>query len=714
MTVAVRFAVVTLCAILAGSAGRATPQTPAGAPQPFAASVRIDATKVANRISPQLYGHFLEFMFEGIRFGLHAELLKNRGFEETASPSGLPRDWEREPNDRNDDRETTFARDADVAYAPQSTPFPADASAHALRLVIKARYDGPRGVRQGRIPARRNVAYHGSFWLKTPDYDGAVTLALGQDQEGGRTYASQVIPKVTADDAWHQYTFTPDAARGRSARQAHDPVRRQGPALARSGVADAGDAVDGVRADVLERIKALKPAFIRWPGGNVAQDYHWQWGVGPRDRRPSWINKAWWNEREPGDFGSDEFIAFCRTIGAEPHLVVNVEGAGATPEEAAAWVEYMNGPPDSKYGAMRAANGHREPFNVKTWELGNEIWGDWVRGYSDAATYARNYLRYRDAMRAVDPSIRFIAVGRDRTDWNEQVLALAGRSIDLLSIHHYDGPTEQQDARMLMARPLHWETYYRELGQTIRARVPGADIKLIVNEWNTVLPMPRQHSMESALYAARLMNVFERSGDVVAMSAVSDLVNGWPGGIIQAGRHGVHVTPTYRVGQLYNEHLGAERLEAAVESPTFDVPDGPSARAVGGRDREPVERRPPLLHQGREHERRRARARPDHHRRLAGAGACDAAHAERADAAHREHVRDARRGGGHVDDDRRRAAVHGRSAARLGRRRGPRRALRADAALCRESWRAPARSAGKSASRRSRRRGRSRTAAVRG
>src|SRR5688572_2587416 len=148
MTVAVRFAVVTLCAVLASSSGRATPQAPASTPQPFAASVCIDATKIANRIDPQLYGHFLEFMFEGIKSGLHAELLKNRGFEETASPVGLPRDWEREPNDRNDDREATFARDAEVAYAPQATPFPADASAHALRLVIKARYDGPRGVRQ--------------------------------------------------------------------------------------------------------------------------------------------------------------------------------------------------------------------------------------------------------------------------------------------------------------------------------------------------------------------------------------------------------------------------------------------------------------------------------------------------------------------------------------------------------------------------------------
>jgi alpha-N-arabinofuranosidase len=114
----------------------------------------------------------------------------------------------------------------------------------------------------------------------------------------------------------------------------------------------------------------------------------------------------------------------------------------------------------------------------------------------------------------------------------------------------------------------------------MRQLVPGSDIKLIVNEWNSVLPMPRQHSMESALYAARMMNVFERSGDVVAMTAVSDLVNGWPGGIIQAGRHGVYVTPTYRAMQLYASNLGAERLAAAVDSPTFEVPDGPTAVPV--------------------------------------------------------------------------------------------------------------------------------------
>ena len=189
-----------------------------------------------------------------------------------------------------------------------------------------------------------------------------------------------------------------------------------------------GDAVDGVRADVFERIKALRPAFIRWPGGNVAQDYHWHWGVGPRDRAP--VRGSTWRGGTSASRATSAATSssrFCRDVGAEPHVVVNVEGAGATPEEAAAWVEYMNGPPTSKYGALRAANGHREPFDVKTWELGNEIWGDWVRGHSDAATYARNYLRYREAMRAVDPSLRFIAVGRDRTDWNRRSSTLAGR-----------------------------------------------------------------------------------------------------------------------------------------------------------------------------------------------------------------------------------------------------------------------------------------------
>ena len=126
------------------------------------------------------------------------------------------------------------------------------------------------------------------------------------------------------------------------------------------------------------------------------------------------------------------------------------------------------------------------------------------------------------------------------------------------------------DANNLRARPLHYEQFYLQMKQMFQELVPGHKIKLAINEWNTTLPLPAQHSMQSAIYAARLMNVFERSGDVVQMSAVSDMVNGWTGGIIQASRHAVYVTPTYLVNQLYASHLGTKRLASTLRGPTFD------------------------------------------------------------------------------------------------------------------------------------------------
>jgi alpha-N-arabinofuranosidase len=294
------------------------------------------------------------------------------------------------------------------------------------------------------------------------------------------------------------------------------------------------------------------------------------WGIGPKDERPGWANLSWANELESGDFGTDEFVQLSRDLGAEPSLTVNVEGRGATAEEAADWVEYANGSSISKYGALRASNGHPEPYRVRYWEIGNEIWGDWVRGHSDAKAYADNLDRYARALRAADPSIQLIGVGDNDMNWNRTVLKRSGPGIDFLAVHHYYGEKEMQgDMRNLMARPLHYEHFYQELKQTIAELVPGRKIQLAINEWNTTLPLPAQESMLSALYGARLMNVFERS-DIVGMSAPSDMVNGWSGGLIQASRHGVFVTPTFLANQLYAEHLGRQRLSARVQSPTFD------------------------------------------------------------------------------------------------------------------------------------------------
>jgi alpha-L-arabinofuranosidase len=546
----------------------ATQLTSVASQQRLTASITVDGGKVENHISPLLYGQFLEFMFEGVKGGLHAELLRDRGFEEHANVIGLPRNWDRYPDDRNDDYALSFVWDEQSAYPPQRK---SETKEHSLRVNAGDGVIQRHGIYQARVPIRAGVEYRGYVWAKTTDYDGRLTAALESDVSVGEIYAAADTAQLTKGE-WRKYEFTLKPVRS-------DPLARFAILFPNKGTVwidqvslMPGDAAPGdVRRDVFERIKALKPAFIRWPGGNVAQDYRWQWAVGPRDQRLTWTNLSWKNEPEPSDFGTDEFVAFARAAGAEPSITVNVEGRGATVEEAAAWVEYCNGPVTSKYGAMRAANGHPAPFAVRIWEVGNEIWGDWVRGHSNAETYARNYNRYAKAMRAVDPTIKLIAVGDNNMNWNRTVLREAGASIDYLAIHHYYGRREAaNDPMNLMARPLYFERFYREVGQLLRELGLEGRVKLAINEWGLDLPMARQYSMESALYGARLMNVFERSGALVEMSAVSDLVNGWPGGIIQAGRHGSFVTPLYLVNQLYNTHRGEERLATGVDSPGFN------------------------------------------------------------------------------------------------------------------------------------------------
>lgn len=532
------------------------------------ATINIEADRIEGQISPTLYGQFDEFMFEGVKRGLSAELIRDRSFDEAANSIGLPRYWEREPDDRNDDPGLHFHWDDTVYYLVRHD-FGADRTEHSLRIDLAAEDGQRRGIRQGGIAIRRGVPYSGYLWMKTDGFQAHVQVALESDKTGGEAYSAAEISGVSGD--WRQYKFTLTPAKTDPLAKIVISFGGKGRLWLDQVSLLPSDAIDGVRSDVFEKIKALHPAFIRWPGGNVAQDYHWIWGIGPRDQRFTWTNLSWGNELEPSDFGTDEFVRLCRNVGAEPSITVNVEGRGATADEAAAWVEYANGPVASRYGSMRASNGNPDPFRVKYWEVGNEIWGDWVRGHSDANTYAQNFERYAAAMRAIDPSIQLIAVGDNNMDWNRTVLRTAGPHIDYLAIHHYYGAKEMRgDPLNLMAHPFSYERFYTQVANLIRDLVPNRTIKLAINEWNTALPLSRQHSMESALYAARLMNVFERS-DIVAMSAVSDMVNGWSGGVIQAGRDSLFVTPTYLVNELYNRHLCAHRLSARLSSPTFDT-----------------------------------------------------------------------------------------------------------------------------------------------
>ena len=129
----------------------------------------------------------------------------------------------------------------------------------------------------------------------------------------------------------------------------------------------------GIRDDVVKALRRIKPPVIRWPGGCFADDYHWEDGVGPREERPNRVNIHWGEVVDTNAFGTQEFIRFCRMVGAEPYIVGNV-GSG-TVRELREWVEYCNFPEDSTLARRRAADGSPKPLNVTYWGVGNENWG---------------------------------------------------------------------------------------------------------------------------------------------------------------------------------------------------------------------------------------------------------------------------------------------------------------------------------------------------
>lgn len=561
------------------------------------ATIQIDAGRVENHISPRLYAAFTEMMAEGVNRGMTAEMLLDRSFEGAPDYLGLPAGWRAEPDLRDDNvGAIRYAAVADQAYPIKNAV--TGAPEHSLRVVLAPGdiTDARRGLSQGRLSLVARKQYRGYIWVKSgagnDSYKGEMTVALEEDNMDGKEYASAALTGFTGDWVRYSFTLTPTVT-DRFAKFSL-LFHGRGTLYLDEASLELADAQGEVRSDTEAAVKLLRPSFLRWPGGNVAQDYHWQWGVGPRDARPVWVNKSWSNAPEPDDFGTDEYLAFCKRTGIEPSITVNVDGAGATPEEAAAWVEYVNGPASSKYGAMRAANGHPEPYGVKQWELGNEIFGGWVRGHVTAEQYAMAAVKYARAMRAVDPGLQLIAVGEGTfpgsDEWNGTVARITGPDIQFLAIHDYTSVAQnakEKDPRAaMMARAKEFTEHYQHTGEVVRQAYSGHPIKFIVNEWNLFYDAQTIQSMDGAVYAARMMNGFERQGDLVEAHCISDLLNGWVGGVIQATRDRVIGTSQYEVLKMYRDVLGTVRVAETTVGPELQqgVPalDAVATRSADG------------------------------------------------------------------------------------------------------------------------------------
>lgn len=287
----------------------------------------------------------------------------------------------------------------------------------------------------------------------------------------------------------------------------------------------------GYRVDVMDAIRALRVPALRWPGGNFASGYHWQDGIGPLEQRPRRMNLSWHSE-ESNRFGTDEFLRYCRLINAEPYLCINM-GTG-TLDEAQAWVEYCNGAGDTYWANLRRQHGQLEPYQVRYWGLGNEMYGAWQIGALSPEAYISRAREFAKVMKWTDPNIKLVSCGQSGWNtWDRIVLEGLAPYIDFHSIHLYTGAFEHYSnvfAPHLAERALR---ICRAMIEQVRHNQQIAHpIKVAYDEWNVWFreqaprtPLEEQYDLSDALAVATYLNIFIRHCDTVGMANLAQLVN---------------------------------------------------------------------------------------------------------------------------------------------------------------------------------------------
>ncbi len=330
----------------------------------------------------------------------------------------------------------------------------------------------------------------------------------------------------------------------------------------------------GFRRDVLELLKELRLSVLRWPGGNFVSNYHWQDGIGPKDARPTRPDLAW-GGIESNRFGTDEFIAYCAELNAEPYICLNM-GSG-TLEEALAWVEYCNGERHTSFADRRRENGNDAPFKVAWWGLGNEIYGPWQVGARSAEEYIAEATRWARAIKRVDPNARLVSCGElGWTDWDAKVIDALASLVDLHSIHLYTGaedywtnllaPHAAQRAIDTTVALLRRAAYQQRL-----ERVP----RIVYDEWNVWFrnrtgALEERYVFHDALAVGTYLNIFVRNCAWVAMANLAQMVNAIAP-IVTTPEQAV-VQPIYYPFLLHAQGHLAQGVDAFVDGEKVEAP----------------------------------------------------------------------------------------------------------------------------------------------
>jgi alpha-N-arabinofuranosidase len=341
---------------------------------------------------------------------------------------------------------------------------------------------------------------------------------------------------------------------------------------------------NGVRNDVIDALKKLKIANLRWPGGCFADTYHWKDGIGPKDKRPSMVNAWWGGVTEDNSFGTHDFLNMCELLGAEPYLAGNV-GSG-TVQDLTDWVQYVNFNGKSPMSDLRKQNGREKPWHVTYWGVGNEAWG--CGGNMTPEHYADVYRQYATFMPAMSNETKIfrIASGANSSDynWTEVLMKkIPANMLGGLALHHYSviewrkkGPAvdfSEQQYFETMRSALFMDSLVTKHSAIMDKYDPEKRVALVVDEWGgwyDVEPgtnpgfLYQQNTMRDAMIAGATLNIFHNHCDRVRMANLAQTINVLQA-VILTNEEKMILTPTYHVMEMYNVHQDAKMVPLTIK-----------------------------------------------------------------------------------------------------------------------------------------------------
>jgi DUF1680 family protein/alpha-L-arabinofuranosidase len=535
-----------------------------------AAAVEIDASKTREPISKYIYGQFIEHLGRCIYGGIWAEMLEDRKFyypvTDNYNPWGTDKDpqWNTGPYKylkaspwKVIGPAGTVTMDANNPYVGKHTPvihLPGDGNEAG-----SPRFAGEAGISQDGLAVEEGKGYAGRIILAGDS--GASPVVVRIVPEGGEVININV-GEINAEFKMYMLGFTAPV----SSENVRIEIVSRGKGTFRIGTLSLmpADNIKGWRSDVVALLKELNSPVYRWPGGNFVSGYNWRDGIGEQDKRPPRKNPAW-KGVEHDDVGIHEFMELMEIIGAEPYVALNT-GRG-TVEEAAAEVEYCNGSVDMPMGKLRAQNGHPEPYNVKWWAVGNEMYGAWQLGHIPLTQYVKKHNQVAEAIWKIDPNAKLVGVG-NVGDWSRAMLKMCPDYMNLISEHFYckDDKDVVRHCKLLAKEIKRVADAHRQYRRDI-SELAGRDIRIAMDEWNYWYgnyiygELGVQYHLKDALGVAAGLHEYFRNSDLYFMANYAQTVNVI--GAIKTSRTASEIETTGLTLKLYRQHFGTTPVEVS-------------------------------------------------------------------------------------------------------------------------------------------------------